>query len=217
MSLHEYGTTLPNGCSITHSHGANIKHPFPELALAMHELDPGGHPSRSFAGQLGFIEFTTDYRLPRHVHIAPPDGEPHDQRFVAERIVVLNGVALVEMNGQIYIIPPKSLVTIAPGVPHTWTACPKGVVVPPNQDLLNSDDEQVTSTGAFLMLYEYEAPTAFFPTAQTETLSRVEDYIRCDDLDSIRIPKMTVDELVATRAPICWDRKLMTPDARRDT
>ncbi|KIW64570.1 hypothetical protein PV04_09495 [Phialophora macrospora] len=224
-SPHSHGIALPNGCMIVHGEGANIKHPFRDVPVEMHELDSGGNPKRTFAGQFGFIEFTTEFRLPRHVHIAPPSESPDAERkFVSERIVVLNGVALVELNGEIYVIPPKSLVTIAPGVPHTWTACPAGVVMPSLQksglnstsetaatpDAEEEEAEGVTSTGKFLMLYEYEEPTAFFPTAQTKTLSKVDEYERCDELESIRIPKLS-DVDVQDWCWFVWGKKLLPP------
>lgn len=230
-ALHVYGIALPNGGTIVHGRGANIKTPFSDIPVVMDELSPGQQPkkqnsdhdryaSRSYAGQFGFIEFTTEYRLPRHVHIAPLDSEdPRGQVFTAERILVLSGVALVELNGQIYVIPPKTLVTIAPGVPHTWTACPAGVRVsapsghlPSPQRGRQSNEaspeyglEAVVSTGQFLMVYKYEEPTRFFPTKQTETLSSVEDYERCDDLESIRIPKLSAPE-VERDCTFVWER-----------
>ncbi|EXJ65990.1 uncharacterized protein A1O5_10967 [Cladophialophora psammophila CBS 110553] len=204
---HHYGVTLPNGCNIVHGQGANIKHPFSDIPVEMHELDPGGRTA--FSGQVGFIGFSTDFRLPRHVHIAPAsssamsgNGSAPAQRFIAERIVVLNGVALVELNGEIYVIPPQSLVTIAPGVPHTWTACPAGVSVPVPQG-----SAAVQSEGTFLMLYEYEEPTAFFPTRQTKTLTHVDEYERCDDLESIRIPHLSADE-VRQKCWFVWDSQV---------
>ena len=209
-SSHNYGITLPNGCTIVHGDGANIKHPFTDIPIEMHELDPGGNPERTFAGQFGFIEFTTEFRLPRHVHIAPPTAGVAEQRFVSERIVVLNGVALVELNGEIYVIPPKSPVTIAPGVPHTWTACPAGVTVPIAEGQLEAAALTTTSIGTFLMLYEYEEPTAFFPTAQTMTLTKVEQFDRCDDLEGIRIPKLSAVDV----QDWCWfvsGRRLIPP------
>ncbi|OAL37640.1 hypothetical protein AYO20_03147 [Fonsecaea nubica] len=227
---HSYGISLPNGCTIVHGQGANIKHPFRDIPVEMHELDPGGSGGqRAFSGQLGFIEFTTDFRLPRHVHISssssssfsPPststDTDTHPetaqtetqtQKFIAERIVVLNGVALVELNGTIYVIPPKTLVTIAPGVPHTWTACPAGVSVPVSRGA--GAAAKVDSDGTFLMLYEYEEPTAFFPTRQTRTLGSVDEYERCDDLEAIRIPRLSADE-VLRRCSFVWDRTLTSP------
>jgi hypothetical protein len=220
-SPHSHGISLPNGCTIVHGEGADIKHPFHDVPVEMHELDPGGNPKRTFAGQFGFIEFTTEFRLPRHVHIAPPAESPGvERKFVSERIVVVNGVALVELNGEIYVIPPKSLVTIAPGVPHTWTACPAGVVLPPPLERQSGSDstseaakpgaEGITSTGTFLMLYEYEEPTAFFPTAQTKTLSKVDEYERCDELESIRIPKLS-DVDVKDWCWFIWGKKLLPP------
>ncbi len=195
-SSHEYGIDLPNGSTITHGVGANIKHPFKDVPVVMHEFDPG---TRSFKGQLGFIEFSTEYRLPRHVHIAPPESTA-DRRFICERIVVLEGVALVELNGEIYVIPPNSLVTIGPGVPHTWTACPPGVTIA-------EGTLKLVSEGKFLMLYEYEEPTAFFPTRQIETMKNVDEYERCDDLESIRIPKLSAQD-VHERCWFAWDRML---------
>ncbi len=195
-SSHEYGINLPNGSTITHGVGANIKHPFKDVPVVMHEFDPG---TRSFKGQLGFIEFSTEYRLPRHVHIAPPESTA-DRRFICERIVVLEGVALVELNGEIYVIPPNSLVTIGPGVPHTWTACPPGVTIA-------EGTLKLVSEGKFLMLYEYEEPTAFFPTRQIETMKNVDEYERCDDLESIRIPKLSAQD-VHERCWFAWDRML---------
>ncbi|ETI21588.1 hypothetical protein G647_07935 [Cladophialophora carrionii CBS 160.54] len=222
-AAHSHGITLPNGCTIVHGEGANIKHPFRDVPVEMHELDPGGNPKRSFAGQFGFIEFTTEFRLPRHVHIAPASASAGAERkFVSERIVVLNGVALVELNGAIYVIPPKSLVTIAPGVPHTWTACPAGVTLPLWGRQTEPDSrsepateteirtEEVTSTGTFLMLYEYEEPTAFFPTAQTKTLSQIDEYQRCDDLESIQIPKLS-DVDVKEWCSFVWGKQLLSP------
>ncbi|KAJ9634998.1 hypothetical protein H2204_005953 [Knufia peltigerae] len=195
---HIYGITLANGSTITHGIGANVKRPFSDVPVVMHELDPG---TRSFAGQLGFIEFSTEYRLPRHVHIAPAADEASaERRFICERIVVLDGVALVELNGERYVIPPKTLVSIAPGVPHTWTACPVGVTV-------GEGDASVTSKGAFLMLYEYEEATAFFPTWQTRTLERVEEYERCEDLESIRFPEMSAKD-VYEECWFAWDKQL---------
>lgn len=127
---------------------------------------------------------------------------------MTERILVLNGIALVELNGRIYIIPPKTLVTIAPGVPHTWTACPAGVDIskilkhrPSSQSSFASTTEgdiQIDSSvseGTFLMVYEYEEVTGFFPTKQTETLRETGHYVRCDDLEMIRFPKLSVEEI----------------------
>jgi len=227
-----YGITLPNNSTIVHGRSANIKTPFSDIPVIMHELSPGRQQpkgqsfdhdqssGRSYAGQFGFIEFTTEFRLPRHVHIAPPDSiDPRTQVFTAERILVLSGVALVELNGEIYVIPPKTLVTIAPGVPHTWTACPAGVRASAPSMLKGqiieqspeAEHEAVMSTGQFLMVYEYEEPTGFFPTQQTETLNSVENYERCEDLESIRIPALSALEVERT-CTFVWEREMWKKD-----
>ena len=117
------GVALPHGCRVTHGSGANVKTPFPDIPLVMHELHAGGG---SFGGQFGFIPFTDRLRLPRHVHLDEAEGGD----LLAERILVLNGVGLTELGGAIVLVAPGSLVDIAPGVPHTWTACPPGVRLP---------------------------------------------------------------------------------------
>ncbi|KAF4991687.1 hypothetical protein FGRMN_7660 [Fusarium graminum] len=129
-----------------------------------------------FRGQSGFIEFDTSVRLPRHVHILSIREGGVSDTLIHERIFVIGGVALVELGGEIYVIPPQTLVTIAPGVPHTWIACPKGVKVSKNTG--SHETEQVISQGKFMMLYEYEEITGFFPTKQTDTLKSVGDYVR---------------------------------------
>lgn len=203
------GITLPNGSHITSGTGTNRKTVFSSLGfpVTMNELWPGTDraepPSLSFGGQLGLIDFDTSIRLPRHVHIAEVRtgaGMETVERFIHERILVLQGVALVEMNGEIYVVPPRSLVTIAPGVPHTWTACPAGIRVGCGDGDGNGDG--VVSNGTFLMVYEYEDSTSFRPTRQTETLGDVSEYVACDEeeLDSIRMPKLDVADVLQT----CW-------------
>jgi hypothetical protein len=123
-----------------------------------------------------------------------------EKNFTTERILVVNGTALVELNKQIYIIPPRTLVTIAPGVPHTWTACPAGFNISGALNLRYGDMRTaqpgtLISSGTFLMIYEYEEITGFFPTEQMETLKTFEDYRRCDDLESIRFPLLSADEV----------------------
>lgn len=135
------------------------------------------------------------------------DGET-EQHFTSERILVLNGVAMVELNGEVYVIPPRTLVTIAGGVPHTWTAAPKGVRIPapsPSFSLLSS--VPVVSDGTFLMVYEYEEVTGFYPTRQTETLKEISEYVRCDDLEGIRFPALSAEE-VHERAWFVWDKEV---------
>lgn len=198
-STHTYGIVLPNGSQIVHGSGAKVKEPFADIPVTLDELSPGHFDRRpAFRGQSGFIEFDTNTRLPRHVHISPSEDGQDDKMLIHERIFVVGGVALVELSGKIYVIPPQTLVTIAPGVPHTWTACPAGVNV--SKNTISGAGKDVISDGTFLMLYEYEDQTGFFPTIQTKTLTSVEEYVRCDDLDSIRIPKLTAQE-VENR---CW-------------
>ncbi len=187
------GILLPNTCRVTHGTGANIKEPFPDIPLVMHELHAGG--DASFRGQFGFIPFTDQLRLPRHVHI--DDGTDAAERtLLAERILVLNGVALTELNGEVFLVAPGTLVDIAPGVPHTWTACPPGVRLP----------DGGTSDGRFLMIYEYSRRTGFFPTDRATPIASAaeyEPYTR--DLDAIRFPKLTARQVV-DQASFVWDR-----------
>lgn len=87
--------------------------------LVMNELSPS---NKGFSGQLGFIEFTPDIRLPRHIHM-----DASKDRLVDERILVLHGVGLVEIAGTIWAVAPGSLVELPGGIPHTWGGCPAGV------------------------------------------------------------------------------------------
>ena len=190
------GVLLPNTCRITHGKGAAIKEPFPDIPLVMHELYAGGEGA-SFRGQFGFIPFTDQLRLPRHVHI--DDGADTTERsLLAERILVLNGVALTELNGTVFLVAPGSLVDIAPGVPHTWTACPPGVRLPDGS----------ASDGQFLMIYEYSRRTGFFPTDRVmpiATAAEYDPYTR--DLDAIRFPNLTARQVVE-QASFVWDEAM---------
>ncbi|KAF3021117.1 hypothetical protein E8E14_013504 [Neopestalotiopsis sp. 37M] len=185
-----------NGCRITHGLGANVKKPFAEtiaeMDLTMHELTAGHH--KGFAGQLGFIEFNTDIRLPRHVHM-----DLKKQRLTDERIMVLHGAGMVEIAGGLYVVAPGSLVDAIGGVPHTWTACPPGVRLPDGS----------VSTGTFTMVYEYEEPTAFFPTASTEPITSATEYKEfTGNLDDIRFPVFNAREVVE-RAHIVFNKELL--------
>ena len=135
----EVGVTFSNGCRISHGQGANIKKPFPEIPLTMHELSPSN--KKGFTGQLGFIPFSTELRLPRHIHM-----NSDKTKLVDERILVLSGVGAVEIAGKIYVTAPGTLVDAVGGVPHTWSACPAGVRLP----------DGTVSDGKFTMVYEYE-------------------------------------------------------------
>jgi hypothetical protein len=75
----EYGVTLPNGCQLTHGQAANVKKPFADIPVEMHELAPGGD-SRLYAGQFGIIPFDASLRLPRHVHISVGREQPGPQQ-----------------------------------------------------------------------------------------------------------------------------------------
>ena len=193
------GVLLPNGCRITHGTGANIKKPFPDIPLVMHELHAGDQRTAFFSGQFGFIPFTDQLRLPRHVHIGAGADEGHDTSagtLLAERILVLKGVALTELTGAIVLVAPGSLVDIAPGVPHTWTACPPGVRLP----------DGGTSDGQFLMIYEYSRQTGFFPTDKVTPIGSAAEYERyTHDLDAIRFPHLTARQVVE-RASFVWDK-----------
>jgi len=215
LKHHDHGFTLPNGSRISHQPASVTKRVFSDLGFPvnMHELsanssttlDPTTNPTpTTFAGQIGLIDFDTSIRLPRHVHIAPPDQKSIDNgsaRFTAERILVLNGTALVELNGEVYVIPPRTLVTIAPGVPHTWTACPAGVspatAFPEYDADMLTDMDRVVSEGRFLMVYEYEEETGFFPTAQTDTLKDVKEYVRApeEDLEELRFRALDKEQV----------------------
>lgn len=174
--------------------GANVKRPFPNdvPSLTMHELLPGG-TSSPFSGQLGFINFTTSIRLPRHIHM-----DLSKQKLIAERILVLNGVGLVELAGEFFVVAPGSLVEAKGGVPHAWTACPPGVRLP----------DGTVSEGSFTMLYEYEDVTTFFPTASTETVESPGEYSPFEgDYDDIRMPALTAKQVVC-QASVVFDKSV---------
>lgn len=181
----DVGLSFPNGCRITHGAGATIKHPFPSLMpdLTMHELSPSN--AKGFKGQLGFIEFTPSIRLPRHIHMTPDRT-----RLLDERILVLHGVGMVEIAGEIWVTAAGTLADLVGGVPHTWTACPAGVRLADGS----------VSEGRFTMVYEYEEPTSFFPTASTEVVRDVGEYVAWDGEgkghEEIRFPQLSKDEVV---------------------
>lgn len=80
-------------------------------------------------GQFGFIEFHTDCRFPRHIHMIRYT-ETGEMKMLPERILVLNDVGITELCGEYFVVAPGSLVDIPVGVPHTWNACPAGVKLP---------------------------------------------------------------------------------------
>jgi hypothetical protein len=190
---------LPNGCKTVHGTSADIKEPFAFTTLSMYELDTGG--GHAYHGQFGFIPFRDDFRLPRHIHIEERDGQ--DPQLVAERILVLNGVALTELAGEIYVAAPGTMVEIGPGIPHTWTACPPGVVLP----------DGIISEGQFLMVYEYSGQTGFYPTRSTKPISSTAEYERyAGDLEAIRFPGLSASEVIAT-GTLIWNNQT-TKDLR---
>jgi hypothetical protein len=191
------GVEVPSGCRVTHGTAASIKTPFTFTPVTMHELDPGVG-GRAYRGQFGFIPFQAGFRLPRHVHIEERDGR--EARLVAERILVVNGIALTELNGAIHVVAPGTLVEISPGVPHTWTAYPPGVRLP----------DGGVSDGQFLMIYEYSEPTAFYPTASTDPISNVSEYRPfIGDFDVIRFPELDARR-IADSATLIWNDEITT-------
>lgn len=213
---HEYGFYLSNGTQIVHGGGALQRSAFPPEANVPGQLSilSPGHTSDTrtprFGGPQGLFHFTTENRMPRHVHLAPSESGD-GKRYVVEKIVTLNGVALAELGGQVYVIPPNTLVVIGPGVPHSWVACPPGL------DFLELgvSEERIISDGQFLAVFEYEEPTGFFPTAQMETLRSEGDYTRCEDLQSIRFPVMSLEEIRGT-AKFVWGRSSASLRERSD-
>jgi hypothetical protein len=193
-SRDDLGILLPNGCRLVHGQGTNTKSPFSNIPVVMNELDRGG--SKSYRGQFGFILFDETVRLPRHIHIETCHHKPGQKPIlVTERIMVLDGVAMVELNGSVYVIPPGSAVIISPGVPHTWTACPPGVKLPDGS----------SSEGKFCMVYEYEEQTGFFPTKRIDSIESVDEYEEYDgDLEEIRFPLMRKQDVVE-RAKLVWN------------
>jgi hypothetical protein len=179
-----------------------------------------------FRGAMGYFPFDTGMRMPRHVHMTVPPSPPpaaaaaaapssdggstttaeaggadaRGPRFVAEKVVAVSGVGLVELAGEVYVVPPLALVLIGPGVPHSWTACPAGVEVPGAGAGAGEGEGEgggLVADGRFAAVFEYEDATAFFPTAQTRRLDSPADYVRENDLHAIRFPVMTAEEVRA--------------------
>ncbi|KEF52324.1 uncharacterized protein A1O9_11564 [Exophiala aquamarina CBS 119918] len=210
----DLGFSLSNGTRIVHGDGSIVRTAFPpsqnlpgtlQLFSLGHAMDKS---CPAFCGSSGLFEFDTTCRMPRHVHISTPSDEGSQPTFAVEKILVLNGIAVAELGGEIYVIPPKTLVIIAPGVPHTWVAAPEGLdlhelgVVP---DSAGSGEKVPTSEGTFLAVFEYNLPTTFFPTKQSHKLVDVTEYARCDDLHSIRIPEFSIGAL-KKQAKFVWGR-----------
>lgn len=176
----DLGYHFPNGCRITHGTGANVKKPFDFMSLIMHTFTITS--AKNFHGQLGYIEFTTEHRLPRHIHM-----DLEQKKLVDERIMVIGGVGIVEVAGEYWVVAPGSLVDAIGGVPHTWSACPAGVKLP----------DGTVSNGTFTMIFEYEDETKFFPTKSTKCITDVADYEEHKgDLEEIRFPVLTAQDVV---------------------
>lgn len=204
----DYGFKLANGTRIVHGDGVNVRNAYPveaKIPGQLHVFNPGSKTdptTPTFCGPNGLFAFDVNTRMPRHVHMSPKaSGEGN--RYIVEKIIVLNGVAIAELGGEVYVVPPNTMVLIGPGVPHTWTACPVGLDF---QELGVSGDERIVSEGKFLAVYEYEEPTAFFPTAQTNLLEDEKDYVKCSDLHSIQIPAFSLEEL-KRNAWFVWGKK----------
>jgi hypothetical protein len=192
-----YGFTLSNGTKFIHGEGVMVKDAYPpELNIPgqLQFFSPGGEVDSKtpcFCGPHGVFLFDDNLRMPRHVHMSPK-ASGGGNRYIVEKILVMNGVALAELCGEIYVVPPNTMVLIGPGVPHTWTACPPGLDL---QDLGISGDEKIVSEGKFIAVFEYEKPTGFFPTAQTNVLKEEGEYIKCDELHEIQILAFTLEQL----------------------
>lgn len=105
--------------------------------------------STQWSGSMGIVKFNTSIHMPRHVHLS---SKKHGsgQRLVAERITVLNGVAVTEQAGQLFVIPPNSQVLATAGVSYAWTAAPAGI----DLSALGISDEPLVSTGKFTAVFE---------------------------------------------------------------
>lgn len=200
-----FGFLLRNGSRVVHGSGVPKIPAFksePNIPGILHLYNPGaaGDPSGatpSFRGAHGYFPFDMSMRMPRHVHISPPSLGP--PRFITEKVLTLTGVGMVELAGEIFVVPPLTMIMIAAGVPHTWMPAPPGL----DFQALGLADEKLKSNGNFTATFEYSDDTSFFPTAQTERLNSVEDYIACNDLERIRFPEMTVED-VKKQAFFIW-------------
>ena len=65
------------------------------------------------------------------------------------------------------------------------------------------------SDGTFLMVYEYEEPTGFFPTKDTQVVRDVEEWREWKgDVDEIRLPEMTREEVVERCKGVVWNGEI---------
>ncbi|KAJ9144188.1 Leucine-tRNA ligase [Pleurostoma richardsiae] len=198
-----WGFLLRNGSRIVHGSGVNVRSAFPpELNIpgTLHLFSPGhaADPATpTFRGAMGYFPFDTSMRMPRHVHVSTGQGP---KRFIVEKVLTLTGIGLAELAGEVYVVPPLTMVLIAPGVPHTWTACPAGL----DLQALGISDEKLVSDGKFSAMFEYDDATTFYPTRQTERLANPDEYVKCEDLQGIRFPKMEVQDVIE-KAWFIWN------------
>ncbi|KAH6645316.1 hypothetical protein BKA67DRAFT_110403 [Truncatella angustata] len=203
MEQFAYGIELPHGSRIMHGKRVNTRNALPaELGVpgTLHIFNEGHAGDQAipcFGGAFGVFPFDTTVRMPRHVHISLG---AENKRYVMEKILVMNGVALAELAGELFVIPPMTSVLIAPGVPHTWTAAPKGL----DLQELGVCDSTIVSEGKFDAVFEYEDKTGFFPTAQTQRLHDIADYEACDLVEPIRIPEISIKDIIKS-AWFVWD------------
>lgn len=71
-----------------------------------------------------------------------------------------------------------------------------------------TDMDACVSEGRFLMVYEYEEETGFFPTSQTETLTDVKEYVRApeNELEGLRFKALSKDQLLEN-GWVVWGRE----------
>ena len=228
----EPGVVLHDGVTrVVHGSAVDVRSAFPpELGIpgTLHLFTKGragGEASSpAFCGAMGVFPFDTSMRMPRHVHVSPPvavdalgrgpdpaagagDGAAAAPRYIVEKVLAIAGIGLAELAGEIYVVPPMSMVLIGAGVPHSWTACPAGLDLRALGVAGPDYDGELVSDGRFLATFEYEDATTFYPTAQTGRLAGTGEYVHCADLHAIRFPALTVEEVVE-RAWFVWGTKV---------
>ena len=110
---HDFGFWLANGTRIVHGEGSITKNAFPpEMEIpGQLQVFQAGHIKDdkvpTYNGMFGCLHFDVNTRMPRHVHMTDATIEGESKRYVVESILVLNGVAIAELGGEIYVVPPK--------------------------------------------------------------------------------------------------------------
>ncbi|KAF7854536.1 uncharacterized protein EAF02_011711 [Botrytis sinoallii] len=124
---HDLGSQLSNGTRIVHGVDSIIKNAFPAetnipVQLQIFHLGHSEDISMpAMNGTFGCLPFDINTRIPMHFHMKVAT-DAKSRRYVVENILVLDGVAIVELSGEIYVELPETLVSIEGGMPHTWTA-----------------------------------------------------------------------------------------------